>query len=63
MNRIEMIERAVKENNVIRPCTHKQTFAECFTEEAGQLIFWFNTPLNGGWTTRAIIKEINNAQG
>lgn len=38
-----LIKRATKKHKKIYPCGHKNSLADCFTEDEGRLMLWFNT--------------------
>ncbi len=38
-----LIKKAIEKYGVIRPSGTKTSFKECFTSDAGKLVFWFNT--------------------
>jgi hypothetical protein len=38
-----LIDRAREKYGRIQPCSSRQDLADSFTEEEGQLHFWFNT--------------------
>jgi hypothetical protein len=40
--RAELIERAHRRYGIILPCGSKCRLRDCFTEERGLLLFWFN---------------------
>ena len=44
----------------IYPINTKSCFDECFTEEDGLLIFWFDIELDCGRTSGIIKREIDN---
>jgi len=37
-----LIDQARERYGEIQPCAARQSLEECFTEESGQLHFWFN---------------------
>jgi hypothetical protein len=41
--KLQLIERALEEHQVIFPCTSRGELEECFTETDNKLLFWFNT--------------------
>jgi len=45
MNSLEqkLYNEAVKIHKDILPCGRKKTFSECYTEEQGVTIFWYDT--------------------
>lgn len=40
--RASLIEQALAQGGT--PCARKATLEECFTEEGGKVVLWFNTP-------------------
>ena len=40
--RASLIEQALAQCGT--PCTGKATLEQCFTEEGGKVVLWFNTP-------------------
>ena len=52
---IELIERAARENFVIRPC--HDDWLKSFTMQNGKLVLWFNVPCREGWTTKIVREE------
>ena len=38
--RVSLIEQALAQGGT--PCTGKATLADCFTEEGGKVLLWFN---------------------
>jgi len=38
-----LLDQARKRCGAIEPCSGKRSLEECFTEERGMLLFWFNS--------------------
>jgi len=55
----ELIERALKKHQKIKPCGNKASLLDCFTEHHGKLIFWYNTEED---STYVLIEPINKPQ-
>ena len=46
--------------SAIYPVGSKASFDECFTEEMGMLIFWYDMDIDCGRTTGITIRQLNN---
>jgi hypothetical protein len=43
---LKVVERARAKYGAIYPCSGRTALTECFTQERGQVIFWFNSKDN-----------------
>ena len=41
--KMELIRKAIRAHKKIFPCGTKSTFADCFTLQGDQVLFWFDT--------------------
>jgi len=53
----ELRQEAEEKHGKIYPSGHKENLDQCYTEDGGQLMFWFNLE---DQTTKVLAREIDN---
>ena len=42
-NKEKLVKLATEKFGDIRPCGDKKSLSDCFTDDSGELVLWFNT--------------------